>query len=150
MEQCVWRAAYVSGKAAAVLFFLVKNGMINPVTNTAKERGNGLKSLIIAEKPSVAADIARVLGVRQRRNGYIEGDPYVITWAVGHLINLKEPEDYDPRYKKWQYADLPILPREMGLKPYPQTEAQLNILRTLAERADVGELICATDSGREG
>ncbi len=132
------------------MFFLLKNGMINTATNTAKERGNGLKSLIIAEKPSVAADIARVLGVRQRRNGYIEGDPYVITWAVGHLINLKEPEDYDPRYKKWQYADLPILPREMGLKPYPQTEAQLNILRTLAERADVGELICATDSGREG
>ena len=109
-----------------------------------------MKSLIIAEKPSVAADIARVLGVRQRRNGYIEGDAYVITWAVGHLINLKEPEDYDPRYKKWQYSDLPILPAEMGLKPYPQTEAQLNILRALAERADIGELICATDSGREG
>ena len=109
-----------------------------------------MKSLIIAEKPSVAADIARVLDIRQRRNGYIEGDSYVITWAVGHLINLKEPEDYDPRYKKWQYADLPILPREMGLKPYPQTEAQLNILRALTERADVAELICATDSGREG
>ena len=109
-----------------------------------------MKALIIAEKPSVATDIARVLGVRQRKNGYIEGDSYVITWAVGHLINLKEPEDYDPRYKKWQYADLPILPPEMGLKPYPQTEAQLNILRSLAERADVGELICATDSGREG
>lgn len=139
-----------AARRQVVLFFLLKNGMINPVTNTAKERGNGLKSLIIAEKPSVAADIARVLGVRQRRNGYIEGDPYVITWAVGHLINLKEPEDYDPRYKKWQYADLPILPQEMGLKPYPQTEAQLNILRTLAERTDVGELICATDSGREG
>ncbi len=109
-----------------------------------------MKSLIIAEKPSVATDIARVLGVRQKRNGYMENERYAVTWAVGHLINLKEPEDYDSRYKKWQFSDLPILPAEMGLKPYQKTEAQLNILTDLAKRNDIGELICATDSGREG
>lgn len=109
-----------------------------------------MKSLIIAEKPSVASDIGRVLGVRQRRNGYFENEKYIITWAVGHLINLKEPEDYNPRYKKWSYQDLPILPDKMGLKPYPKTENQLNIVSELSARPDVSELICATDSGREG
>lgn len=109
-----------------------------------------MKALIIAEKPSVAADIGKVLNVRQRKNGYLEGEKYIITWAVGHLITLNEPEDYNAKYKKWNFSDLPILPEKMGLKPYPKTENQLNILKSLSEREDVEELICATDSGREG
>lgn len=109
-----------------------------------------MKSLIIAEKPSVAADIGKVLGVNRKYNGYIEDEQYIISWAVGHLVGLKEPEDYDLRYKKWRFTDLPILPAEMGLKPNASTEKQLNIIQQLAGRSDVAELICATDSGREG
>lgn len=109
-----------------------------------------MKSLIIAEKPSVASDIGKVLKVGARRSGYMEAERYIITWALGHLVGLKEPEDYNRAYKKWRYSDLPILPEKMGLKPNAYTAKQLNIIKELADRADVADLICATDSGREG
>lgn len=109
-----------------------------------------MKKLIITEKPSVARDIAGVLGVTGRRDGYMEGSDYVITWAVGHLVTLFEPEDYDKRLKKWQYNMLPLIPIEIKIKPYEKTVKQLNIIKTLCDREDVGSLICATDSGREG
>ncbi len=108
------------------------------------------KQLIIAEKPSVARDIAKVLQCNGRRDGYIEGNDYVITWAVGHLITLSEPEDYDETYKRWQYQTLPILPDEITIKPYDKTVKQLKIITDLVNRQDVSSLICATDSGREG
>lgn len=109
-----------------------------------------MKKLIITEKPSVARDIAGVLGVSGRRDGYMEGNDYVITWAVGHLITLFDPEDYDKRLKKWQYDMLPLIPIEIKIKPYEKTVKQLNIIKTLCDREDVSSLICATDSGREG
>ncbi len=108
------------------------------------------KELIIAEKPSVARDIAKVLKCNGRRDGFIEGEGYVITWAVGHLITLAEPEDYNEIYKKWDYKTLPILPEEINIKPYEKTVKQLKIITSLVNRDDVDSLICATDSGREG
>jgi len=109
-----------------------------------------MKSLIITEKPSVARDIAKVLGCKTKRDGYIEGDLYVVTWAVGHLITLCEPDDYNEAYKKWHYNSLPIIPEEIKTKPYPKTKSQLSIIKSLIKREDVSNLICATDSGREG
>jgi DNA topoisomerase-3 len=109
-----------------------------------------MKSLIITEKPSVARDIANVLGCKTKRDGYIEGESYVITWAVGHLITLFEPEDYSDTYKKWHYKSLPIIPETIKIKPYPKTKSQLTIIKNLIKREDVSSLICATDSGREG
>jgi DNA topoisomerase-3 len=108
------------------------------------------KKLVLAEKPSVARDIAKVLKCTSRKDGYIEGTKYVITWAVGHLITLAEPDDYDEKYKKWRYNLLPIIPEEIQLKPYPNTEKQLKIIERLLNRNDVESVICATDSGREG
>jgi DNA topoisomerase-3 len=108
------------------------------------------KKLVLAEKPSVARDIAKVLKCSSRKDGYIEGANYVITWAVGHLITLAEPDDYDEKYKKWRYNELPIIPNNIQLKPYPNTEKQLRIIDGLAKREDIESIICATDSGREG
>lgn len=109
-----------------------------------------MKKLIITEKPSVARDIAKVLNINSRRDGYMEGNDYVVTWAVGHLITLFEPDDYDPSLKKWNYNTLPIIPKEIKIKPYEKTRKQLKIIKQLCEREDVNSLVCATDSGREG
>lgn len=109
-----------------------------------------VKKLIIAEKPSVSRDIAKVLGCKVKGDGYIEGKDYIITWAIGHLITLAEPDDYDEKLKRWNYKQLPIIPKEIKLKPYPKTERQLNIITNLSKRKDVDSIICATDSGREG
>lgn len=109
-----------------------------------------MKKLIITEKPSVARDIAKVLNINTKRDGYMEGEGYVITWAVGHLITLYEPEDYSPELKKWQYQSLPIIPEVIKLKPYEKTQKQLEIIKRLCDRNDIESLICATDSGREG
>ena len=109
-----------------------------------------MKTLIIAEKPSVARDIARVLGCKQKADGQIYNNQYTISWAIGHLATLKEPEDYDPVLKKWRIQDLPIIPTEMGLKPIPKTSKQLNLLKKLMNARDTRDIICATDSGREG
>lgn len=108
------------------------------------------KQLIIAEKPSVARDIAKVLHCGRKGDGFLEGDEYVITWAIGHLVTLFEPEDYDEKLKRWQYQALPILPEEIKIKPYDKTVKQLKIISSLIKRTDVDSLICATDSGREG
>ncbi|MCL2674597.1 MAG: DNA topoisomerase III [Defluviitaleaceae bacterium] len=108
------------------------------------------KKLILAEKPSVARDIAKVLGVRGKGDGYLHNDEYVITWAIGHLVTLAEPEDYDPAYKKWRKDALPIIPKEIKLKPIAKTKAQLSVIKKLFNQRDVGTIICATDSGREG
>jgi len=108
------------------------------------------KELIIAEKPSVARDIAAVLGCTSKRDGFIEGQNYIITWAIGHLITLAEPEDYHEKYKKWAYQTLPIIPETIQIKPYEKTVKQLRIITQLVNRNDVAALICATDSGREG
>lgn len=109
-----------------------------------------MKSLVLAEKPSVAREIARVLGCHTKSKGYIEGPKYVVTWALGHLVTLAEPEDYDHRYKTWRLEDLPMLPNQMKLKVIKQTSHQFQAVRNLMKRGDISELIIATDAGREG
>lgn len=106
--------------------------------------------VVITEKPSVAMDIARVLGGFARRDGYLEKDNMIISWAIGHLVELAIPEDYDPSLKKWQLDTLPILPDKFILKPRKATKKQLQVLKTLISRPDVSELINACDAGREG
>lgn len=108
------------------------------------------KKLIITEKPSVARDIARVLGAKSRGDGYLAGKDYIVTWAVGHLVTLLDPDEYDPKYKKWSFETLPILPEQMKIKPIARTKSQYNIIKGLMKDEAVEEIICATDSGREG
>ncbi|PZE21788.1 DNA topoisomerase III [Paenibacillus xerothermodurans] len=109
-----------------------------------------MKSLVLAEKPSVAKEIARVLGCNQKQKHYIEGPNYVVTWALGHLVTLAEPEDYDVKYKTWELGDLPLLPDQMKLKVIKETTPQFRAISQLANRADLDQLIIATDAGREG
>ncbi|MEX2211766.1 MAG: DNA topoisomerase 3 [Gaiellaceae bacterium] len=110
------------------------------------------KTLVIAEKPSVGRDIAGALpGVFSKQEGYLEGDSHVITWAVGHLVELQEPEDYDERWKKWRMADLPILPEEFKLRPRDtKSKKQLKVIEKLLVRDDVEHVVNACDAGREG
>lgn len=108
------------------------------------------KTLIITEKPSVARDFANALDAKNRHEGYIEGNGYVITWAVGHLLELFEPEDYDPNLKKWDMKSLPIIPTVFRYKPIAATEKQLNIIRKLLQHQNYHSIIIATDAGREG
>ncbi|MCD7886146.1 MAG: DNA topoisomerase 3, partial [Clostridiales bacterium] len=106
--------------------------------------------LVIAEKPSVAQSIAKVLGANRRCGGYLEGNGYIVSWCVGHLVELAEPDAYDPHYKKWAKEDLPIVPVEWKYNVSPSTKKQFDILKRLMHRDDVTSLVCATDAGREG
>ncbi|MBC7218038.1 MAG: hypothetical protein H5U36_07870, partial [Candidatus Caldatribacterium sp.] len=108
------------------------------------------KKLIITEKPSVARDIAKALGEFLDRKEYLENEEYRITWAVGHLVGLAEPEDYDKRFKKWDLGLLPIIPEIFQLKPLEKTEKRLEVIRSLAEAEDTEALVNACDAGREG
>ena len=108
------------------------------------------KQLVLAEKPSVARDIARVIGANRKANGYIEGDRYVVTWALGHLVTLADPELYDDKYKAWRLEDLPMLPDKMKLVVIKQTAKQYKTVSSLMSRKDIDSLIIATDAGREG
>lgn len=109
-----------------------------------------MKSLVIAEKPSVGRDIARVLKCQKKTNGYMEGNDYVVTWGLGHLVTLKDPEEYDPKYKEWKMADLPIMPEVLEIEVIRQTGSQYRTVKSLIHRKDVGNIIIATDAGREG
>ena len=109
-----------------------------------------MKSLVIAEKPSVARDIARVLRCNQKGNGTLEGKEYVVTWALGHLVTLADPEEYDKKYTKWELSTLPMMPEKMKLVVIRQTSKQYNAVKTQLYRKDIGEIIIATDAGREG
>lgn len=109
-----------------------------------------MKTLVLAEKPSVGRDLARVLGCRQQHKTYIEGSRYIVTWALGHLVELKMPEDYDKRYETWRMEDLPIIPEQMELKVIRKTSAQFRAIQKLTKRKDIKELVIATDAGREG
>lgn len=108
------------------------------------------KSLVIAEKPSVGRDIARVLKCSKKGNGSLEGDKYVVTWALGHLVTHADPEQYDNKYKEWKMDDLPIVPEPFKLVPIRQTTKQFNAVKSLLNRGDINEVIIATDAGREG
>lgn len=106
--------------------------------------------LIITEKPSVGQAYAKVLGVRDRHDGYLEGAGFVVSWCVGHLVELSEPEEYDGRYSKWEYADLPIIPEEWKYRVSSGTKKQFEILKKLMARNDVDSICNCCDAGREG
>ncbi len=108
------------------------------------------KTLVLAEKPSVGADIARVIGAKQKRNGYYEGDKYIVTWALGHLVTLSDPEVYSKEYKSWNLEHLPIIPKKLTLVPIPQTIKQYKTVTSQMLRKDVDTIVIATDAGREG
>lgn len=108
------------------------------------------KSVVLAEKPSVSRDIARVLGCHKKGNGFFEGDKYIVTWALGHLVTLADPEAYDDKYKTWKLEDLPMLPNRLKLVVIKQTNKQFQIVKAQLQRNDVAEIIIATDAGREG
>ncbi|MCL2377442.1 MAG: DNA topoisomerase III [Defluviitaleaceae bacterium] len=109
-----------------------------------------MKTLVLAEKPSVGKDIARVLGCRGGGNGYMEGPKHVVTWALGHLVTLADPEEYDPAYKSWNINHLPIMPDVLRLTVIPQTAKQYKVVKDLLLRKDVSGIVIATDAGREG
>ena len=106
--------------------------------------------LVIAEKPSVAMALASVLGARTRKDGYVEGNGYIVSWCVGHLVGLCDASEYDEKYKKWRYEDLPIVPECWKHKILEGTKKQFGILKKLMRDSKVDEVICATDAGREG
>ena len=108
------------------------------------------KILVLAEKPSVGRDLARVLGCKNDKNGYIEGEKYIVTWALGHLVTLADTESYDVRYKSWSMEDLPIIPTSFKTVVIKKTSKQFNTVKSQMLRNDVSEIVIATDAGREG
>ena len=108
------------------------------------------KTLVLAEKPSVGRELAAVLKANRKGNGYYSGDKYIVTWALGHLVTLAEPEHYGDKYKKWSLDTLPMLPKTMDLKVIPETSKQYKNVKTLLRSSEVGDIIIATDAGREG
>lgn len=109
-----------------------------------------MKSLVIAEKPSVGRDIARVLQCKQGGNGFLEGKDYVVTWALGHLIELSDPESYGNQWKEWKLETLPMLPEKLEIQVIKKTGRQYQTVKAQMYRKDIGEIIIATDAGREG
>lgn len=109
-----------------------------------------MKQLILAEKPSVAKDLSKVLGANQKHKNYYEGPKVIVTWALGHLLGLKMPEDINKEWQTWQMETLPMIPKNLGIKPLPKTGHQLKAIKQLAQRKDVSEAVIATDAGREG
>lgn len=109
-----------------------------------------MKVLVLAEKPSVAREIARVMGCNNKQKSYIEGPKYVVTWALGHLVGLAEPEDYNKKFATWALEDLPILPEKTKLKVLRETNQQFKAVQHLMKRQDIEELVVATDAAREG
>ena len=107
-------------------------------------------TLVIAEKPSVAGQIAEVLGAKQREGGFRKGNGYIVSWCIGHLVEPQPPESYDEAWKTWRYENLPICPKEWKYKVKGETRAQFEILCHLLNDPEIGEVVCATDAGREG
>ena len=107
-----------------------------------------MPKLVLCEKPSVGNTVAKVLGVRGRKDGYIEGNDYIVSWCVGHLVGLSLPEAYGNEYKKWD--KLPIIPTEWKYDIFPGTKKQFDTIRKLMNRKDVPGIVCASDAGREG
>ena len=109
-----------------------------------------MKAVVLAEKPSVGRDIARVLQCSQKQDGALEGKKYIVTWALGHLVTLADPEAYDKKYEKWDLATLPMLPEKQKLVVIGQSGRQFQAVKKQLLRNDVSEVIIATDAGREG
>ena len=109
-----------------------------------------MRKLVIAEKPSVARSIAAVIGAEQKRNGYLEGNGYLVSWCVGHLVELAQASVYNTQYQKWRREDLPIIPNPWQYVVSEGTKQPFAILSRLMNAPDVESIICATDAGREG
>src|SRR5437660_10789008 len=105
---------------------------------------------VLAEKPSVARDIARVLGAGNKGDGYLHGNGYVVTWAIGHLASLAQPHEINPQWKFWRRETLPMLPAEWPLIVYEKTKDQFEVVRKILCSQRVARVVCATDAGREG
>ena len=105
---------------------------------------------VLAEKPSVARDIARVLGADKRGEGYLQGNGYVVTWAIGHLVSLAQPHEINPEWRQWRFDLLPILPGQWPLVVYERTRDQFDVVRKILTSPRVSRIVCATDAGREG
>src|SRR5699024_10197986 len=108
------------------------------------------QTLVLAEKPSVGRDLARVLGCKKKGNGFFEGDQYVVTWALGHLVTLATSEMTEQQCKEWRMDQLPMLPSTLKTIVIPKTKKQFNIIKAHLKRDDVTEIVIATDAGREG
>ena len=106
--------------------------------------------LVVAEKPSVAQSLAAVLGANQKKQGYLQGNDWLVSWCVGHLVGLAPADAYDPKYSEWAYEDLPIIPKQWKFTVSPDKKEQFQVLSGLMNRPDVDGLVCATDAGREG
>src|ERR1035441_2884 len=105
---------------------------------------------VLAEKPSVARDIARELGASKRGDGFLHGSGYVVTWAVGHLVSLAQPHEINPDWKQWRFDSLPMLPASWPLVVYEKTKPQFEVVRKILNSPRVTKVVCATDAGREG
>lgn len=108
------------------------------------------KTVVLAEKPSVGRDLARVLKCHKKGNGYLEGDQYIVTWALGHLVTLADPEGYGKEFQSWRLEDLPIIPEPLKLVVIKKTGKQFNAVKSQLTRKDVNQIVIATDAGREG
>src|SRR5699024_12604946 len=108
------------------------------------------KTLVLAEKPSVGRDITRVLNCHKNGNGFFEGDRYIVTWALGHLVTLATPDEYDNKYQTWRLEDLPIMPDDLKTIVISKTRRQFNTVRTQTNRKDVKDIVIATDARRAG
>jgi len=104
------------------------------------------RTLVLAEKPSVGRDIARVLDCRKKGNGYFEGNQYIVTWALGHLVTLATPEMYEEKYQEWRMDQLPMLPEKLRTMVIPKTKKQFNTVKAQLNRQDVNEVVIATDA----
>src|SRR5699024_11584094 len=104
-----------------------------------------MKQLILAEKPSVARDLSKVLGANQKHKNYYEGSQVIVTWALGHLLGLRMPEDINKEWQTWQMETLPMIPKKLGIKPLPKTGVQLKAIGQWTKRKDVKEVVIATD-----
>ena len=109
-----------------------------------------MKTLVLAEKPSVGRDIAKVLSCNKKINGALEGNKFVVTWALGHLVTLADPEKYDRKYQHWAMEDLPIIPKHFDLVVIGKTSKQYQAVKTQIQRKDIQDIVIATDAGREG
>ena len=109
-----------------------------------------MTTAVVAEKPSVARDIAAVLGATKRNQGYFEGGGYVVTWAIGHLVALAQPHEINPSWKHWSLAALHMLPEQFPLVVVSETKAQFAVVRRILKDRTVEHVVCATDAGREG
>jgi DNA topoisomerase-3 len=132
-------AVYLDGESAT--FFILA------AINTEKAREEIFMQLVVTEKPSVAQAIARVIGACERKDGYMEGNGYIVSWCIGHLVELAQPDAYSDTWKKWSYESLPIIPEEWQTEVKSDTAAQYKVLKGLMHDARVDSVVCATDVG---